>query len=264
MLRRILAVCLFALGLQAQFFDHHPPSCARPLKTFDYTFFVVGYSDETRTPAWTAFEIEEPGEPILSCSRAGQFAPEPRADPVIVHQDYRSSGYSRGHLVPNAAMAYWRGCEANRATFITSNIVPQLQAHNAGVWEELETAIAGKKGGSTAGFTPGLIRPGRHVWVFSGPVFWGDAIQKISAKDIWVPTALWKTVIWTDAATHTTRTCSWIIPHRADVPREAYMDYAVSFQAVFEKTGINVLPSRTHALFTRCDAQEFVKAAREP
>jgi DNA/RNA endonuclease G (NUC1) len=41
-------------------------------------------------------------------------------------------------------VAYTFGCEAAKTTFITSNIVPQLQKNNAGVWEALESAVGWK------------------------------------------------------------------------------------------------------------------------
>ena len=99
---------------------------------------------------------------------------------------------------------------------------------------------------------------------FAGPVYWGRTvdIEKISPKEIWVPTALWKTVIWIDDKGEE-RTCSWIIPHRADIARNAYMEYIVSIQVVYKKTGVNVLPTKTHPLYTRVDAQKFIPLGNE-
>lgn len=269
MVRTFFALLLSTCALFAQFYQGHVPTTRKPVDTYTYksedeatTFFVVGYSNKTRTPTWTAFEIDDPRKPNLSCDRAGKFASEGRADPVVVHTDYAAipdaTAYSRGHMVPNSVMAYWRGCEGNKASFITSNIVPQLQGNNAGVWEALESAIAGKKkpGGS---FNTGLIGRSKHVWVFAGPVYWGRTadIEKMGPKEIWVPTSLWKTVIWVDDKGEE-RTCSWIIPHRADIPRNAYMEYTVSIQEVYRKTGVNVLPSKIHRLYTQMDAEEFI------
>lgn len=267
MIRVLIAFLLSACFLPAQYFQGHVPSTRKTVDVFEYksedastTFFAVGYSNKSRTPAWTAFEIEEPGPPNLDCERAGRFGPEDRADPVITHGDYQSSGYSRGHMVPNAAMAYWRGCEGNKATFITSNIVPQLQAHNGGVWEALESAIAGKKGNGRK-FAQGLIGRSKHVWVFAGPVFWGRStdLEKVSpSKQIWFPTAFWKTVIWVNGEGEF-NTCSWLIPHRANIPKKSYMEFTVSIQDIYRKTGVNVLSTKTDPLFTRTDADEFIE-----
>lgn len=271
MIRIMIAILLGAGFLCAQYFQGHVPSTKKAVDVYEYksedlatTFFVVGYSNRTRTPTWTAFEIENPGPPQLACERAGRFGPEDRADPEITHDDYSSSGYSRGHMVPNAVMAYWRGCEANKATFITSNIVPQLQSHNGGVWEALESAISGKKA-REGKFAQGLIGRSQHVWVFAGPVYWGRTteIDKISpSKKIWVPTAFWKTVIWTNSEGDF-KTCSWLIPHQANIPKKSYMEYTVSIQDVFRKTGVNVLQSKEDPLYTQVDADAFLEQSDE-
>lgn len=53
--------------------------------------------------------------------------------------DYSGSGYSRGHLCPSAD----RLCssEQNAQTFYLSNMQPQWQSHNAGLWLTVENQV---------------------------------------------------------------------------------------------------------------------------
>lgn len=51
---------------------------------------------------------------------------------VATHDDYRHSGYDRGHLCPAADRSVTIG--AMRQTFSTANIAPQAPALNRGVW----------------------------------------------------------------------------------------------------------------------------------
>lgn len=260
LIRALLVAWLTALSAFAQFFEGNEPKSKKPVQTFNYTYFVVGYSNESRTPLWSAMEVKNAGEPILGCKRVNRFSTEKDADPPITHQDYSNSeNYSRGHMTPNAVVAYTFGCDAAKASFVTSNIVPQLQKHNAGVWESLEAAVGGKS--SSNGFMPGLVQRAPEVWVYTGPVFWGKKsdIQKLGSKEIWIPTAVWKTVIWktTDGKT---KTCSWMIPHRDDIPKNAYMEYVVSIKDIYRKSGVNVLGSTSHDLFTEIDDQDFLEA----
>ncbi len=44
----------------------------------------------------------------------------------VTHNDYTHSGYDRGHMAPNYAIATRYGQEAQKETFLMSNIVPQL------------------------------------------------------------------------------------------------------------------------------------------
>ena len=52
---------------------------------------------------------------------------------------FRRSGYSRGHLVASEDRTFSK--EANEQTFYYSNMSPQLQAHNAGIWHRLEHRV---------------------------------------------------------------------------------------------------------------------------
>lgn len=53
--------------------------------------------------------------------------------------DYSGSGYSRGHLCPSSDRLASR--EENSQTFFLSNMQPQIQGHNGGVWAQLEDAV---------------------------------------------------------------------------------------------------------------------------
>ncbi|MFA6632320.1 MAG: DNA/RNA non-specific endonuclease, partial [Kiritimatiellia bacterium] len=52
------------------------------------------------------------------------------------------SGYDRGHMVPNLAIASRYGKAAQLETFLTSNICPQRSGLNQGPWYELEYRIS--------------------------------------------------------------------------------------------------------------------------
>lgn len=255
--------CLTAL--QAQFLNGVEPKSRAGTKVFKYEVYAVGWSDKTHTPLWSAMELKDAGEPTTGCVRINHFSSDPGESPVIVHGDYAAPDedgvkYSRGHMTPNSVVAYTFGCEAATSTFMTFNIVPQLQNHNAGIWEGLESAIGGKSGKS--GFRKGLVQNVGQVYIYTGPVFWGRSseIKKISSKQIWVPTALWKTVIWKDAEGQL-KTCSWLIPHEAGLKKSAYMEYVVTMKDIYRKTGVNVLASAQDGLYTQSDPGEFLETA---
>ena len=56
--------------------------------------------------------------------------------------DYTKSGYDRGHLAPNHAIATRYGEAAQKKTFAMSNVAPQTPELNRGVWRDVEHRIA--------------------------------------------------------------------------------------------------------------------------
>ena len=58
---------------------------------------------------------------------------------LSTENDFRGSGYSRGHLVASEDRVATK--EANKQTFYYSNVSPQLQDHNGGIWLRLEEKV---------------------------------------------------------------------------------------------------------------------------
>ena len=56
-----------------------------------------------------------------------------------VLSDYKGSGYDRGHMVASADRLNSK--EANMQTFFLSNMHPQKNAFNAGIWEKMEEKL---------------------------------------------------------------------------------------------------------------------------
>ena len=75
----------------------------------------------------------------------------------VTENDYRGSGYERGHLCPSAGRT--GTVEANDATFLMTNMQPQLHALNAGPWSVLET------------YGRQLARAGKQVAIVAGGIF---------------------------------------------------------------------------------------------
>ena len=63
------------------------------------------------------------------------------------YDNYRGSGYTRGHICASADR--WYNIEANRQTFLYSNMQPQLYDFNGGIWANLEMKV---RGWNTASF----------------------------------------------------------------------------------------------------------------
>lgn len=104
-----------------------------------YTFL---YRSSCRVAQWVAYKLTA-SDMTGVADRSDAFAVDPRLERYgwhsATHADYRGSGFDRGHLLPSAD----RTCseEANRATFLYSNMAPQRPKLNRGAWKTLEEKL---------------------------------------------------------------------------------------------------------------------------
>ena len=87
---------------------------------------------------WTCYELHA-GNSLSGADRNDDFKGDPEVAVSPTLDDYRTSGFSRGHLCPSAD----RQCsvEQNKQTFYLTNMQPQYQSHNGGLWSRLETLV---------------------------------------------------------------------------------------------------------------------------
>lgn len=103
--------------------------------------FSLEYNYASRHSRWVAFTFyDKTAESNTGRSNAWSY------DPQLIEwtnneTDYRGSGYDRGHIMASADRLYSR--TANEQTFYYSNITPQVNSFNAGIWLELEGVVRG-------------------------------------------------------------------------------------------------------------------------
>ncbi|KAJ1212417.1 hypothetical protein NDU88_000080 [Pleurodeles waltl] len=84
-----------------------------------------------------------------------------------VNDDYRNSGYTRGHLNPSQH----HSSKAQLATFTYTNMAPQESKLNSGTWNQYETHLkvnvlpACSKTHVLMGVVPSGSQPGQGVWI---------------------------------------------------------------------------------------------------
>lgn len=189
--------------------------------------FLVGWSDVRVNPLWVSFLLYAVEEP-----RA-----EPRPDfrrdwrtlwPIAV-DSYFGSGYDRGHLAPNYAIAVVHGREAQRQTFLMSNISPQRPDLNRRLWQRLEEVVIDR-------FVPrfGVVQ------VIVGPVFperfLDNVLNRVGLVE--VPEAFYKIVV---VPGETPRALAFIMPQEVR-GNEPLSDFLVSIDEVEARTGLNFFP----------------------
>jgi endonuclease G, mitochondrial len=100
--------------------------------------YVLSYNKFKNVPNWVSWELDTSW--IGGVSRYdGNFITDtslPSGFYRVTHSDYTNSGYDRGHMCPSYERT--NNVVNNKATFILSNIIPQLSDLNSGVWQKFE------------------------------------------------------------------------------------------------------------------------------
>lgn len=149
-----------------------------------HTGYRLSFNRETLCPNWVAWELTA-NETEGSVHRSNDFRPDEMLPYryQVTTDDYKHSGYDRGHMCPSADMKW--SSTAQSECFFMSNICPQTHALNAGGWEKVERVCR-----------RWAKREGK-VYIVCGPIF-NDARKQLyigkSAK-VRVPNAFFKVVL---------------------------------------------------------------------
>ena len=143
--------------------------------------FVVGYSPSLRHPVWVAYKVF-PVRNHIPPPRPTAFKPDPAAANSPQHKEYSKSGYDRGHMAPNLAIATRYGKAAQEQSFLTSNVCPQRPGLNQGPWCDIEFRVSD-------------LWPDCYgdVWVITGA--FSEPNGKRLASGVDIPTAFYQIVV---------------------------------------------------------------------
>lgn len=147
-----------------------------------YSGYSLMYNVDYKIPKWVRYELlaSETDGPY---SRKGKnFRQDlslkvPQAD----SDDYRNSGWSRGHMAP-AGDFKWSD-EAMWETFFYVNCCPQDQSLNAGQWNTLEQKVRS------------WARRYGSLTVYTGPIVLDNAYGRIGYNKVVVPDAFFKAIL---------------------------------------------------------------------
>ncbi|MDR7333274.1 DNA/RNA non-specific endonuclease [Roseateles asaccharophilus] len=205
------------------FLGQKPPALPAASKRRELCFdgFAVLHSVETRTPIYAAQRLNRRALGGIKRQKSDRFFAEarlPSAERASL-DDYKRSGYSRGHLAPAGDMA----TEAAMAqSFSLANVVPQSMRHNSGAWSKIEE--------DTRKY---VQRAKGDVYVVTGAVF-STGGERIGRNGVGVPDHLFKLV----HDVHTGQTWAhWQANQDDERPGRP-----ISYQELVRRTSIDWLP----------------------
>jgi len=102
--------------------------------------YTICYNEDEEQPWWAIYLLTKSMVVNQRAQRQNNFKPDPYVlTGSSVPEDYKHSGYDRGHMVPAADMAWDK--DAMSESFYMSNMSPQLPELNRGIWKTLEEHV---------------------------------------------------------------------------------------------------------------------------
>lgn len=109
---------------------------SRPSQVIWHKGYVVSFNTDTRLPNWVAYELTHV-EAVGTCKRNGRFFADPEVKGrQATYDDYRNTGWDKGHIAPAGDMK-WDDQAMLESCYFT-NVCPQNHNLNGGVWRSLE------------------------------------------------------------------------------------------------------------------------------
>ncbi len=178
-MRRWICLSAFVVSFNLCAEDWWPQS-SKNLETISHSTISIGYDEDHEVPQWVGYILRR--EHLQDCfDRTNNF----RLDPSVstgsaLPEDYRGSGYDRGHIAPAGDMKF--SDIAMKESFLMSNITPQSPTMNRGRWATLETLIRS------------WAKEGSETFIVSGPVL-REGLKRIGQTGVSVPDDHYKVIL---------------------------------------------------------------------
>lgn len=188
-----------------------------------HKYYTLSYSEEHEQAEWVAYELKK-----NQLSHTNYNRPYFEEDPYVETgsaswRNYKKSGYDKGHLCPAGDRRF--SIEAFNETFYTSNISPQLNEFNAGIWNRLEQKTrywAYKYDG---------------VYVITGGVLTND-LESIGKEKVSIPKYFYKILL--DNSRGEYKTIAFLIPHEDS--KKPLNKFVVSIDKIEKMTRLDFFP----------------------
>jgi endonuclease G len=190
-----------------------------------HEYFALSYREDHEQAEWVAYVLTRERLQKEWVPRAGEFQIDKKVTTgSALPEDYRGSGYERGHLAPAADLAF--ETSAMESSFLMSNVSPQAHDFNQGVWKELESQ------------TRAWARRFKKLYVVTGPILSQPVKTRLGENQVSVPSAFYKALL--DASEPELKGIAFILPN--EISYEPLHDFVVSIDELEALTGFDLFP----------------------
>lgn len=211
-----------------------PPSTCEHI--IQYPGFKVSFNTNHHQPNYSAWELTA-AHLDGDIKRLSKFESDPDVPGCATTQDYRNSGYDRGHMAPAGDMKWSQ--EAMHSCFFLTNICPQAHSLNAKAWKNLEEKCRQ------------WARRDSTLIIICGPILTDRLTKTIGKTQITVPDRYFKVILAPYA--DPPRAIGFIMPN-GHVPG-GIQQAAVSVDQVEATTGMDFFSSLPDDIEEAIEAQ---------
>ena len=178
--------------------------------------YILSYNCPKGIANWVGWRTSE--DDLGELSRSDDFREDdslPKKCYQVDENDYRNSGYDRGHLMPSGDRT--KSKSANSSSFLMVNMIPQHHSNNRQVWRELEQ------------YSRKLVDRGFTLHSFAGG---NGQIKTINKGKISVPEYTWKVILVENLKAGEVKAIAVIMPNSEKVKKTDWTDYLVTVDKV--------------------------------
>lgn len=197
-------------------------------------YFFINHNDDWKIPYWVAYYLSS-SNLQGTARRTNDFRPDPQLSigSRSELEDYRHSGYDRGHNAP--AAAFKRSRDAMSTTFFLSNMSPQTPRLNRNIWRILEEQVRD------------MVMEEGEAWIVTGNVFldpdsqFVDPSEFIGSNNVAVPTHCFKAILSTNE-NGIFSMYAFMLPNQREYIPGTPADYLITVDRLEQITGYDFFP----------------------
>ena len=189
-----------------------------------HQYYTLSYKEKYEQAEWVVYSLTK--EMLTYDDRKRPYFIE---DPKVKtksadYRNYKGSGYDRGHLCAAGDRRFSE--QAYNETFYTSNITPQKNDFNSGIWNNLEKKVRqwAKMYGTVQVITAGVLT---------------DGLSVIGDEDVAVPKYYYKIVVRKEGSRYVA--IAFLFPHEQS--NKSLQGFVVSIDTIEKYTGIDFFPN---------------------
>lgn len=209
--------------------------------------YVVSFNDRLHGPNWVAWRLGP--EDLGETKRTNDFRSDQDLPASYIHvksDDYKHSGYDRGHLCPSAHRTASE--RSNSTTFLMTNMQPQLATLNRGAWARAEAAERD------------LASRGKVVFIVAGGIF--SSNSKKIGPGIAVPDQSYRVTVVLDEGqgasnvSGDTEVYGVLLPNDGSTKGHPWTEFKVSVDQIEQTSGYDFLRNVEDSIEVVVEARE--------